>query len=516
MPSFGVLSVVPPLLAIAASIVTRRAIPGLFVGVWAGAIIYTGGHGLGQTVEWIIMSVSSTFNVSILIFVFLLGAGIAFMYRLGGSFALRDYAAAKLKSRRQAGIMAWVLGMLVFFNDYANSAIVGTAMRDVTDSFDISREKLSYVVDSTAAPVATIMISDWVAYQLVMIREGYKAAGIMDTAPSAFVTFFHSIPFNFYAILAILMVGIIVITGRDFGEMKTAEMRASSTGNVIREGGQPMQSVEADLGDPKLTKPMLRVFIVPIVMVVAITLLGVFWTGRSGGDFIGILGEGDWALSMVWGTVAMVAAAAYFGLRHRILTFDETVDTFIDGMKIMMTANTILILAWSIGTVTTELGTGQYVTSIASNFVSPALLLVIIAIASGFVAFTTGTSWGTMAIITPIAIPLAINISGAAALSPVIGAVFSGAVFGDHISPISDTTVLSSTFTGSDHIDHVRTQAYYALTVFTVSLGLFLVWGYTSITPYVLLPAGVIALLGAVYGFSLDNTATTAVSPADD
>lgn len=516
MATYGALSVAPPLLAIAAAIVSRRAIPGLFVGVWAGAIIYTGGHGLGTTFDWIIASIATEFHVSILLFTFLLGAGVGFIWRLGGSFAVRDYAAARLKNRRQAGVAAWVLGMLVFFNDYANTAIVGTAMRDVTDSHDISREKLSYVVDSTAAPVATFMFSDWIAFQVSMIKEGYSAAGITETAPAAFVTFLRSIPFNFYCLLAILMVGIIVVSGKDFGEMKSAEDRASSTGKVLRDGAQPMQDIEGDLGKPESTKPMLRSFIVPIVMLVATTLVGVYWTGRAGGDLIGVLGAANWALSLVWGAAAMVAAAAYFGLRHGILSFGESVETFVDGTKIMMTANIILVLAWSIGTVTTKLGTGQYVAAVAADFVTPGLLLVVVALAAGVTSFTTGTSWGTMSIITPIAVPLAVNVSGMGALGPVIGAVFSGAIFGDHCSPISDTTVLSSTFTGADHIDHVRTQIYYAATVFAVAMVMFLMWGYLSVTPYLMLPLGVVALGGIVYALSEFQAAGLATPQPSD
>lgn len=514
MPNFGALSVLPPLLAIIAAIASRRAIPGLFVGIWTGAIIFTGGHGLGTTFDWIVSSIATDFHVSLLVFIFLLGGGVGLLWRLGGSYALAEWTSTRFRSRRQAGIATWLLGIFVFFNDYANTAIVGTAMQDVTDTVDISREKLSYIVDSTAAPVSTFLISDWIAYQLSMIQQGYETAGITDTAPSTFVVFLGSVPYNFYCLLAIVMVGIIVISGRDYGEMLTAEGRASSTGKVLRDDAQPLQSVEDDLGKPDMTNPLLRTFVVPIVLLVAVTLLGAYWTGRGGGNIIGVLGNANWALALVWGGAAMVGSAAYFGIRHRILSFGETVSTFVDGMKIMMTAATILVLAWSLGTVTTELGTGQYVTNIAQGFVTPELLLVIVVLASAFIAFTTGTSWGTMAIVTPIAIPLAINVAGTAALSPVVGAIFSGAIFGDHCSPISDTTVLSATFSGADLIDHVRTQLYYAVTVMLVAITLFLAYGYLAITPFVLIPIGVIALVGLVYTLSAWDGNNRDISPA--
>lgn len=513
MASIGILSILPPLIAIIAAIASRRAIPGLFVGVWAGAIIYTGSHGLGTTFDWIIGAVTTEFHVSLLMFTFLLGGAVGLLWKLGGTYALTQWSNTNLQNRRQAGVSTWLLGIFVFFNDYANSAIVGTAMQDVSDTFNISREKLSYIVDSTAAPVSTFLISDWIAYQLSMIRQGIKAAGIKESAPSAFAIFLDSIPFNFYCMLAVVMVGIITITQRDYGEMLTAERRASSTGKVIRDDAQPLQSVEEDLGDPDMTKPLLRTFVVPILSLIVFTLLGVYWTGRSGGNIIEILGNASWALSLVWGGAAMVGSAAYFGIRHRILSFGETLNTFVNGMKIMMTANTILVLAWAIGSVTAKLGTGQYVTNVAQGFVTPELLLVIIVLASAFISFTTGTSWGTMAIVTPIAIPLAANILGIAALGATVGAIFSGAIFGDHCSPISDTTVLSSTFSGSDHIDHVRTQIYYAVTVILIALTLFLIYGYLAITPFILLPLGVIGLIGLVYALSAWDRNNRNLSP---
>jgi Na+/H+ antiporter NhaC len=513
MASFGAASILPPLVAIIAAIVSRRAIPGLFVGIWTGAIIFTGGHGLGKAFDWIVVSIATEFHVSLLVFIFLLGGGIGLLWALGGSYALAQWTSTRLQNRRQAGIATWLLGIFVFFNDYANSAIVGTAMRDVTDGVNISREKLSYIVDSTAAPVSTFLISDWIAFQLSMIRQGYESAGISGSAPSAFVVFLGSIPYNFYCLLAIVMVGIVVISGRDYGEMLTAERRASSTGKVLRDDAQPLQSVQDDLGEPDTTNPLLRIFVIPIVLLVAVTLLGAYWTGRGGGDIIGILGNANWALSLVWGGAAMVGSAAYFGVRHRILSFGETVSTFVNGMKVMMTAATILALAWSLGTVTTKLGTGQYITNIAQGFVTPELLLVIVVLASGFISFTTGTSWGTMAIVTPIAIPLALSVVGTAALSPVVGAIFSGAIFGDHCSPISDTTVLSATFSGADLIDHVRTQLYYAVSVMLIAIMLFLAYGYLNITPFILTPIGIIVLIGLVYAVSEWDKNNRNISP---
>lgn len=509
---FGALSLVPPLLAIVLAIVTRRAVLSLFLGIWSGGVIFTGSLGIGQTFDWIVGSLSDEFHVQILIFTLLLGSGVAFVWRLGGSLAVARYAAERIESQRRAGAMAWGLGLLLFFDDYANTAIVGSAMRDISDELRVSREKLSYIVDSTAAPVATFGISTWTAFQLSMIQEGYDAAGITEAeAGTVFLTFLRSVPFNIYCLLAIVMVAIIVGSRRDYGEMLSAEHRSYRTGDVLREDAQPLQSVHEDLGAPNESRPMLRSFFIPILALVVVAFGGAFWTGyppeaplTTGGGVIEVAGNADWASALIWGGFAMVAAGFVLAQVYGLLNLSESVDTLIDGFGIMLTAATILVLAWSIGTVAEELGTGEYVTALAEGIVSPSLLPVVVLLASAFIAFSMGSSWTTMAIVTPVAIPLAWNIGGQSPelLGVVVGTVFSGAIFGDHTSPISDTSVLSSTFTGADLIDHVRTQLYYAGTVFLVAIVLYLLYGYLGIPPFILLPLGVLLLVGLVYAFS--------------
>ena len=227
MSEFGALSLVPPLLAIALAIVTRKAVLSLFLGIWAGGVIVTGNVGLGQTFEWIASAVGdSVFHAQIIIFTLLLGSAVAMMWRLGGSHAVRQWAAERIDTKRKAGLSAWFLGIVLFFDDYANTAVVGSTMKDISDNLNISREKLSYLVDSTAAPVATLAISSWVAFQLSMIESGYEATDLAESEiPDSFTVFLESIPYNMYAILAIVMVGIIVLSQRDYGEMLAAEHR---------------------------------------------------------------------------------------------------------------------------------------------------------------------------------------------------------------------------------------------------------------------------------------------------
>lgn len=511
---FGFWSIVPPVIAIVLAIITRKAILSLFLGIYSGGVIFTheastdwlAGHigngvpdllihllgiplaglwGIVQSFDWLAASIADIYHAQILIFTLLLGSGVAMIWRLGGSYAIRDWALARLDTQRQGGLVAFILGIVMFFDDYANTAIVGSAMKDVSDKLRISKEKFSYIVDSTAAPIATIAISSWVAFQISLIQEARVELGIdTDEYATAFEIFAQSIPFNMYAILAIVMVGIIVVTRRDYGEMLTAEHRSWTQGLVSREDAVPMQDVEGDLGDPSADNPRLIAFYGPIVALILGVVVAVFWSGvRSDDtagitDLYGIITEADYFLALMMGSFAMVAAGYYLAYRLGIQDLSESVETTIDGFGLMLTAVTILVLAWGIGTVVAELGTGAYVEEFADAYLIFELLPAIILILSAFIAFSTGTSWGTMGIMTPIGLQVAWGIEPSTTyLAVIVGAVFSGAIFGDHSSPISDTSVLSATFTGADLIDHVRTQLYYAVTVGIVAILLLLTWG---------------------------------------
>ncbi|MDL5361159.1 Na+/H+ antiporter NhaC family protein [Halalkalicoccus sp. NIPERK01] len=540
---FGVISVVPPLLAIVLAIASRRPVPALFVGVWSGGVIYTfadsvdrvaavtGGvvgldavlgavvaavWGFTQAVQWIVESIGAdTFHAQILLFTILLGSGVALIWQLGGSIAVRRAVSDRLDTQRKVGLTAWALGILMFFDDYANTAIVGSVMKDLSDQLRISREKLSYIVDSTAAPVATLGLSNWVAFQIGMVQEGYEIAGIAADAPSAFVTYVGSIPYNVYSIFAILMVALIVLTGRDFGEMLDAEHRSFRTGRVSREGATPMQAIESELGEPSSDDPMLRSFAIPVVALVAVAITGALLTGYApGASTLDVLGEADWGAALLWGAFAMVFAALAVGFYYRIFSLRSGIEGVIDGFSIMLTAVTILVLAWAISTAAEVLGTGEYVAGIAQGVVSPALLPVVVLFTAAFISFSMGSSWATMGVLTPIAISVAWQLTGSYEAMPVIvGAVFSGAIFGDHTSPISDTTVLSATFTGADLIDHVRTQIYYAGTVGLVAAVCFLLYGYLGLSPVIFLPIGLLLLVGLVYGLSELDARRKGVSP---
>lgn len=502
--SFGIWTLLPPLVAIVLCFLTKRVLVSLFLGILTGGIILSGGNpfaGIAYSLDTIIGSICDDWNARLLLFNLFMGAGVAFIWKLGGSKALTQWAKTKIKSRKSAGVGAWLLGIIVFFNDYVNAAIVGNVFRDIYDEHKLSTERLSYILDSTAAPVATFFISDWIAYQIGMIKSGIDAAGIETV--EAFPAYIHSIPLNLYCIFAVLLVGILAISGKDFGPMLKAEHRAVTEGKVVRDGASPMMDVGYELGEPKDVKPMILTFFLPIIVLVGVTLFGFWWTGRPGDSIMEILGNSDPAKALLWGAFAMTLVGIFMALGQKIMNLKETMDTFLDGFKLMLLACSILVLAWSLGTVTGDMNLADYIITLIGDSISFAMLPIIIFLFGMFISFSTGTSWGTMAILTPIAIPLAYKVTGDANLAVVMaGVVFSGAIFGDHCSPISDTTVLASIFAGADHIDHVTTQLPYALTAAGVAGVMYIIFGITHMNPAILIVVGLAILVALAYVFA--------------
>ncbi|MDD3642270.1 MAG: Na+/H+ antiporter NhaC family protein, partial [Candidatus Krumholzibacteria bacterium] len=358
--------------------------------------------------------------------------------------------------------------------------------RPLTDRLRISREKLSYIVDSPAAPVTALaVITSWIGFQISLLDQSFAALGVDRNPLGAFVS---AIPYGFYPLLAVLFVLFVIVSGRDFSLMLAAERRARSTGKVSSETAVPLSDLDAEsIAPAPHARPSLLSGVVPIGVVVFGAFAGLVWTGRSavlaaGGSpptLLTALRESDSFTSLLWGSFAGCLAASLIALGRRLLSLTETVQAFVNGIRSMMTAIIILVLAWSIGTVCTEIRTADYLVHRLSGVISPPFLPTIVFLLAMGISFSTGTSWGTMSILTPIVIPLAYGTAAGAGLAgpsfePVllgsIAAILSGAVFGDHCSPISDTTIMSSMASGADHIDHVRTQLPYALTVGAVSL----------------------------------------------
>jgi Na+/H+ antiporter NhaC len=389
-------------------------------------------------------------------------------------------------------------------------------MRPITDRLKISREKLAYVVDSTAAPVAALVpISTWVGYEISLIADGLRIAAEQNPASAEvlsglnpFAVFVQTIPYLFYPLLALVFVFLTSFMDRDLGPMAKAERRAASGGGLYRPGAQLATDTSSHLMEPKegAAHKWYNAGI-PVLTVIVVVLGGLYATGRAvtgpGASFMDIFGEAASFDALLWGSLAGCLAAIILSVAQRVLTVQECIDAWLGGMKAMMIAMIILVLAWSLGKVTEDVGTAQFLSQVLSDRVALQLIPVIVFVTSAAMAFATGTSWGTMAILVPVVIPLAAALGGASVLPGAehwtvflgtISSVLAGAIFGDHCSPISDTTVLSSTASACDHVDHVRTQLPYALLVAVVGMVLGDIGTAYGLPSWVALTLGVAVL----------------------
>ncbi|MFW5484560.1 MAG: Na+/H+ antiporter NhaC family protein [Spirochaetaceae bacterium JB067] len=497
---FGLWSIVPPLVAIVLAIATRKVVISLFVSILIGGLIYSGGNpfaAVAVTFDWMKDVMTDSWNARFLVLVALLGIGAALMYKVGGSYALTRSLQNKINNRKRAQLFGWILGIVVFFNDYVNSVIAGNAAKDINGKYRVSKEKFAYILDATAAPMATIgPVSDWIGFQVSLIAATFVSISLVETQP--YFAFLGSIQWNFYSILSLVAVPLFIFN-KDFGPMAKAELRAVKTGKLIEDGAVPLSSVEMDLGDPiNQEKANVWFFILPLVTLIGVGIWALWYTGGGpeGKDLMTALADTEVDVALTWAAFAMSFVGLILALIQRF-SFKEIEDTIMGGIRTMLPALIIMILAWSIGTVTGALGTADFVVESTQRWMSPALLPFIIFLICMFISFSTGTSWGTMAIMTPIGIPLAYTIGGLPLVQIIIGAIFAGSIFGDHCSPISDTTVMASIFAGSDHIAHVKTQAPYAILVASISGVLYLLSSVVR-QGWILLIAGLIVLFFAV------------------
>ncbi|MBY7144335.1 Na+/H+ antiporter NhaC family protein [Virgibacillus sp. NKC19-3] len=488
-----ILSIVPPLVAVVLAIVTKRVLISLFVSIWVGGFIAAGWNpfgAVGLTFTWMKDVMVDPWNARFLVMTALLGTGAAFMFKTGGSEGLIRILQKRLTTKRRVLFLPYFLGILIFFNDYVNAVIVGNATKDIAKKHHISREKLSYVIDSTAAPMATIgPVSDWIGFQVSLIAAAFAGIGIVGMEP--YFTFLQSIPWNFYAILCLLAVPMI-IAGRDFGPMAKAEHRAHTTGKLIPDGSTPLSSVDQDLGEPHQKQGSVWNFVLPLVTLISVSVWGLWYSGggATGKSIMDALADTDVSVALTWGAFAMTTVGLILALIQG-MDLKKCEDTLLGGIRTMLPALIIIVLAWSIGTVTDELGTAEFVVNATEGWMTAALIPFLVFVIAMFISFATGTSWGTMSILTPIAIPLAYTMGGEDLIPIVIGAIFAGSIFGDHVSPISDTTVMASIFSESDHIAHVNTQLPYALVPAGITGALYLLYSVIG-SSIVLLIAGIV------------------------
>ncbi len=494
----GWVSVLPPLLAILLSFILRSVVPSLFAGLIIGAWAIN-----GLTFEGAVIGVFDTMTIyvlgamvdpdhgAIMLFSLLIGGMVGVISRNGGMIGVvnRVIPIARTPKRGQAVIAS--LGLAIFFDDYANTMIVGNATRPVSDHLKISREKLAYLVDSTAAPVATIaVITTWIGFQVGLIEEAVSS--IDGISESAYALFLNSIAYSFYPFLAIFFVYVIVLTGRDFGPMHKAELRARTTGAVMRSGAR--QSDDKQMDD-FYTKEGVQAramnALIPIGCLVGGVIGGMYISGE-GDSLQEIVGSADAYKVLIWASLLSCMAAFALSLGQRLLTLEELMDAWVVGARFMLTGLLLLVMAWAIADVTNVLQTAPYLISVLGDSLSPYSLPAIVFLLAAGAGFASGSSWGVMAILMPLVIPLCwavLESNGIAdaqhmhILYSCIACVLCGAVWSDHCSPISDTTVLSSLATGCDHMDHVATQLPYAalggavaLLVCTLPAGYGLPW----------------------------------------
>ena len=481
----GWLSIIPPLLAILLALLFRQVILSLILGIYAGAVFiydYNPINGFLRLLDvYIINAASDISHVQIIIFTLLFGGMIGIMSKSGGTRGIANVITKFARTRKSTLISAWFSGLVIFFDDYANTLIVGNLMRPVTDKMRISREKLSFIVDATAAPVASIfIISSWIGYEVGLIQDGLK---IIGSEANAYSTFLATIPFRFYPIMMLVFVFMISYFRRDFGPMYKAEIKAINQDKPAADNldsSQELEEASKIFGNEEKAKWYNG--IIPIVVIIIGTVVGLIYTGINSLNSQGITNYGireiisnsDSYLSLLWSSFGACVVAAVMVLSQKIMNLSETINAWILGIKSMLLAVLILTLAWSIGAITVEMRTADYIIGLISDSISPHYLPVIVFLVCALTSFATGTSWGTMAIMMPIVIPLSHTVSGFYNLSPgdttlilngVISSVLAGCVFGDHCSPISDTTILSSMASRCNHVDHVRTQLPYAIAV---------------------------------------------------
>ena len=465
-------SLVPPLLAIVLALVTKEVYSSLFIGVAMGALLYTGFHPWNAFVA-LFDIMKNSMNLNILIFDVLLGMIIVLMSKSGGSAAYGKWAGTKIKSKKSAMLATTGLGVLIFVDDYFNCLTVGSVMRPVTDRFKVSRAKLAYIIDATAAPVCIIApISSWAAAVNSYVPE--------DAGISGFQLFLRTIPYNLYAILTLLMVFTIILTGLDFGLMKKHEKNAAN-GDLFTSGGEEFDQVKEEeiSSNGKVID-----LVLPVLVLIGTAIGAMIYTGFLGGatDVVTAFAGCDAETSLIFATLITVMFMLVLYLPRKVITFKGFMDSFVEGFKMMIPAIGILIFAWSLKGMGDALEIASFVEKlVGSNASASVLLPAILFLVAIFLSFSTGTSWGTFAILVPIAIAMFPGTDNMQMMIIAVSAVLSGAVCGDHVSPISDTTVMSSAGAQSNHINHVTTQMQYAVVVAVVSAIGYVIAGFVHI-----------------------------------
>lgn len=492
MESFGFLSLLPPVIAIVLAIRTKQVHISLLFGIWLGWIIIDGFNpirGSFDTIEALVNVFQDAGNTRTIMFCALVGALIIFVQRSGGveGFIRHVNRLLERHERRRSGsnrivvqLLAWMTGLLIFVESSISVLTVGALYRPVFDQLKISREKLAYIADSTSAPSSILIpFNGWGAFIMsLLVAEGFA---------DPFATMFHAMAFNFYPILALLLVLAVILLKKDFGPMAKAERRVAETGKLLNDDAQPMLSDElTDVKTAEGVAPRAYNMVVPILIMVFMMPIMLAATGWASAVeqkpeastlrlLLFAIGQGSGSTAVLIAVLTSIISAMVFYSLQGIMKMKEMVELTLKGISGMMPLALLMMLAFAIGAVCKQMGTGPYVAEVAKAWISPSMVPFIVFLVSCFIAFSTGTSWGTFAIMISIAVPMAREMGADVYIT--IAAALGGGVFGDHCSPISDTTILSSMASATDHIDHVRTQLPYALTAGGGAALLYLIIG---------------------------------------
>ena len=492
-------ALLPPVIAILLALITKEVYSSLFIGIVAGALLYSNGNlelmlntMLYNDDKGMVYKLSSTWNVGILIFLVILGIMVALMNKVGGSAAFGQWAAEHIKTRVGAQLATMALGVLIFVDDYFNCLTVGSVMRPVTDRHKVSRAKLAYLIDSTAAPVCIIApVSSWAAAVTSSVPEGSNING--------FTMFLRTIPYNFYAIATLLMIVLVVSKKCDFGPMRLHEANALN-GDIFTTAARPYGNADDEIKTPH---GKVIDLILPVIVLIGCCMLGMVYTGGffDGESFINAFANADASMGLVFGSVVTLIFTFCFYMVRGVMSFKDFTACIPEGFKAMVAPILILTMAWTLSGMTNLLGADIYVHDIVAGSAGALKMFLpaIVFLVALFLAFSTGTSWGTFSIL----IPIVCNVFGSSMdtyemLVISIAACLSGAVCGDHCSPISDTTIMASAGAHSDHVNHVSTQLPYALTAASVAFVGYIIAGiigYSTESTMALISLPVVVLL---------------------
>ena len=499
-------SVLPPIIAIALAFLTKSIVPSLFVAIWFGAWAVN-----GLTIGGMLSGLLDIFNVYILntiinkdhaviaLFTLMLGGMVGIIYRNGGMHGIIQLLIKKANTAKKGQISIWLFGLVIFFDDYSNTLIVGNTSRLLCDKLGISREKLAYLVDSTSAPVATIaVITTWIGFQISIISDSVETIG--GISESAYLLFINSIAYSFYPFFAIFLVGLVVTLGRDFGPMVEAEILARKNKNKV------VEETKNDSGDNLMVKDNISHNAINAILPISVLVFSMFYfifTSGSGESIKDILGSADTFSALMHSTLLSAFVAAVMSIGQRILSLNETFEAWYSGLKFMLMGLLVLVLAWALADVSKDLHTADYIVSVLGDKIPLEILPAVVFFIAAITAFGSGSSWGVMAILMPLVIPLCWavmeNYGGPGPdnmhiLYSTIACVLTGAVWADHCSPISDTTILTSMASGCNLMDHVRTQMPYALISGSIALFVGTVPAGFGVPWWILLSLGFVLL----------------------